>query len=406
MPVTTVHAEYAQTEDSWQRCRDVLGGSEAVKAQGERYLPRLLGQSTITFEGRVINEYESFKMRALFYEATGRTLQGLLGALFRRDPQVSVPEPMLLQLDDVTGTGIPFNAFAQTIAQEVISTGRYGVLVDLPSDAITAPQPYWCAYRAEAITNWRMEPRDGVQVLTLVVLKEEIEEVASDGFDIETTPQYRVLRLDDDGWYAVELWRPDASRQDRWVMIERLEPTIRGQRLPVIPFVFFGPTSLLPTVERPPLLGIVEVNLSHYRSSADLEHGRHFCGLPTAWVAGFPTETQLKIGSAVAWVSDNVQAKAGMLEFTGQGLGALEKALDEKEAKMAALGARMLENPRAGVEAAETIRLRTQGEHNFLETLAKTLSRGLTLLLQAHAAWMALPEGADISCEVNTDFVN
>src|SRR5262245_44710194 len=107
MPVTTTHAEYAQYHESWQRCRDVLAGSDAVKAQGERYLPRLLGQGIVVFEGRQLNEYEVYKQRADFYEATGRTLQGLLGALFRRDPQVTVPEAMRPQLDDVTGTGIP-----------------------------------------------------------------------------------------------------------------------------------------------------------------------------------------------------------------------------------------------------------------------------------------------------------
>src|SRR5206468_661127 len=135
-----------------------------------------------------------------------------------------------------------------------------------------------------------------------------------------------------------------------------------------IPFTFVGATSLSPNVDKPPLLDLVEVNLSHYRSSADLEHGRHYTALPTPWVSGMRPDSNLRIGAGVAWVLEDPTAKAGMLEFTGQGLQALEKALESKEKQMAVLGARLLEMQPRLQETAEAVRLRHNGDAATLST--------------------------------------
>ena len=45
MPVNSTHAEYESGAAQWSRARDVLAGEDAVKAAGERYLPRLDSQS-------------------------------------------------------------------------------------------------------------------------------------------------------------------------------------------------------------------------------------------------------------------------------------------------------------------------------------------------------------------------
>jgi hypothetical protein len=417
VPVTTTHPDYtgyanAATafgstllEAPWPRCRDAVAGSDTIKAKEEIYLPRLSGQTIYVQDGRRIDQYRNYLQRALWYNATARTLQGLIGALFRKAPVFDVPAVVREHLGDITGQGVPATAFAQMIGEEVLTTGRYGVLVDIDPDDQVAPRPWWIGYQAEQITNWRTQIIGGQQVLTLVVLKETIEVLNDDIFEIETETQYRVLSLDADGMYRIDLWRQADTRSDHWTSRETFQPAIRGSRLNYIPFVFFAPSSLRPAIEKPPLLDLVDINLSHYRSSADLEHGRHFCGLPTAWVAGFPVDTTLMIGSETAWVSSETNARAGFLEFTGQGLGALEKALEEKEAKMAAVGARLLEAPRLGVESAETIRLRTAGEHNFLQTTASTLSMGLTKLLQFHAAWMRM-DNALVTAKVNDDFID
>jgi hypothetical protein len=200
------------------------------------------------------------------------------------------------------------------------------------------------------------------------------------------------------------VWRQvDKNDADSWAPVAEYVPKLKGQPLDSIPFCFIGPNTILPDVEKLPSEDLVDVNLSHYRSSADLEHGRHYTALPTVWVAGFPTEgTELRIGSQTAWITDRTDAKAGILEFTGQRLGALEKALSQKEAMMAALGARLLEDPKRAAEAAEAIRLRLGGEQVALTTIANTASLALTIVLQWFADWAGA--SGNVTVRLSTEF--
>ena len=405
MPVTTKHHLYDKRKLDWDQCRDAAEGSRAIKEGAETYLPKLTEQTQA--------EYDAYKMRALWYGATARTIQGLTGSIFRKPLQLELPAPLDDHAKDITLTGVTLESFCKKAVEAVLTFGRYGILVDMPKEEPGAlpeqNRPYWAPYTAENITNWQTARVGGETVLTMVVLYEDhLEANPTDPFEVKCVPQYRVLRLINKE-YVVEIWRKkttaaDAEKSD-WILHETISPTFRGKPLEYIPFCFLGATDLEPTPEKPPLLDLVDVNLSHYRSSADLEHGRHFTALPTAWVAGFPTEeTKLRIGSETAWVSDKPEAHCGMLEFTGQGLGALEKALEHKEALMAILGARMLEPQKKSVEAADTHTARQAGETSALQSLAGSVELGFQKCLTWHARWMGQEE-PEITCEVNKVFV-
>lgn len=401
MPVTTVHPEVTRRQAQGQRCRDTNEGEDAVKAAGVQYLPRLSKQSSA--------EYEAYKGRALWYGATSRTVQGLSGAVMRKDPKLVVPDAMQAQLDDITLTGTPATTFIKDLLNEVLITGRAGVLIDMPPPEVVDEQgmsrPYWVIYQAEQITNWKLTTVGGVPKLTMVVLLEQVESPGEDEFEQVCVPQYRVLSLDESGIYTVRLFQQlvkQGSRTNEFVQVSELTPVFRGTPLTSIPFCCLGPCTLDACPEKPPLLDLVNVNLSHYRSSADLEHGTHFTALPTPYITGVPKETTVAIGSATAWVLEDPNARCGMLEFTGQGLGAIEKRCDVKEKQMAILGARMLEQQKLGVEAAETLLMRNAGERSSLQSIAVTLGLGIEKLLKWHAAWIGAPTDA-ISAGINTE---
>ena len=77
MPVNSTHPDYDANLPAWLRARDVFAGEDAVKAGGEKYLPRLEDQSVV--------EYEAYRMRASFLNAAGRTCEGFAGLVFRRE---------------------------------------------------------------------------------------------------------------------------------------------------------------------------------------------------------------------------------------------------------------------------------------------------------------------------------
>lgn len=410
MPVDQRHPSYAAAHARWVRCRDVAGGEEAVKARRTDYLPALEGQS-----GGDDPAYLRYLARAQFFPAYERTVEGLLGSVLRRPPQLEVPDVLRPHLDDLTLAHEPLESFVFTALSEVLSVGRGLGMVDWRAEDGTSAgargRPYWLWYPAEAVINWREAWVGGWWQPTLVVLREVEEREDADGFGMEEVETYREFRLKTapSGATAATttLWRRSPDGRD-W----RPGPTEflvrRGRPLPFLPLVFFGPRGTRAAVERPPLLALADVSLSLYRTLADLEHGRHFTALPTPWVTGWTnTGAPLTIGSGQAWVFPPPEAKVGMLEFTGQGLGALERAAEDKRRQLAVLGARLLEEQPRGAETAEAVRLRHAGEHASLSVLTGAVSLGLTRLLRQHAYWLgddrAMTEPG-IGCELNRQF--
>lgn len=428
MPVDSKHPSYQKLIFQWKKCRDSVEGQEAIKSGGQLYLPQL--------EGQVDYEYESMKARALFYGAADRTVKALTGAVMRRPPRVQFPdvksqaEPEKNFLDRVGARGEPFDLICKKIVEEVVTTGRLGVYVDSDTENDPGADPYLCIYFAENIINWGERNVRGRQILEFVVLLEDNPVRGAsdntDGFEYRRKERWRVLQLEDidtpnpklhvtvyersdqsDDEDKEGMDTPDETDQGQqnFNMVFDAYPTFRGGK-PVhyIPFRFINPSDNTTEIEKPPILDLVNVNLAHYINSCDLEHGLHFTALPTAWAAGFdPVSSRLRIGSSVCWVSENVQARAGFLEFSGNGLGAIEKAMNKKEKYMAILGARLLEEQKADSEAAAALRLRHSGEESVLQHIVRSIDEGLEQALHWLAEWMG-EDTTGISCKLNDEF--
>lgn len=394
------HAAYKANIGLWSKCRTVAAGEEAVKAAGARFLRRLGNQDD--------EAYESYKDRALFYEATGRTVQGMVGALCGREPELVGPKSKesFEFFSDIFPYSVPVKTFLRQVAEEVIITGRCGVLVDASADG---GDPYLSLWQAEDIINWRSAFVDGRDTVVMVVLREPYSEHGT--YAAEEKTRYRVLRLVPDGdglVYEQQVFAKLKPEDENYSPIgEPMRPTSGGKTMAVIPFYFINAGGTTPDVERPPINSLVNTNVSHYKTSADLEHGRHFTGLPTAWIAGFPESEDKKfvIGSHVAWVSSDVNAKAGFLEFTGQGLSELRLASDEKAGYMSILGARLLEAPRKQSESADNQKIKRSGESNILAGIADAISEGMTLAAKFCAEWRGLNGHEDVKIELQKEYM-
>lgn len=398
MPVNTEHEDFKKSKNRWQICRDAIAGEDVVKQRGTAYLPRLEGQSN--------DDYNAYKMRAMYFNATGRTKDGIVGMIFRKDPIVSGTNDRKTLEIRVTKYGKSLLGLSRLLTGEIMSVGRVGVLLDAPNaNNGRTGQASFAVYTTESIKNWEtyINPVSGFEQLTMVVLEEIIKEVkVTDKFYLEEKVQYRVLELTN-GVYTQTIYAIEGGVEKKGVTVT---PRANGRTMDYIPFKFISISGATNgEIVKPPLYDIATVNMSHYRSSADLEHGRHFTGLPTAWVAGFPKDTILQVGSGVAWVSEDPKATAGYLEFTGQGLMALENAMKEKSKIMAILGARLLEEQQTKTsEAVDTHRLRKAGENNIVAIIAKSISGGITDILSWMQDWrVGFPKNLKI--ELNTDYV-
>lgn len=403
--VDTKHDDYDAAAALWRKCRDAIAGQEAVQAAGEAYLPRLTEQTD--------REYQAYKARALVYNATGRTHDGLTGLIFRRPPAFDLPQSASFLLDDADTSGTPLTAFCERVVDELMATGRVGLLADYPpmqvartmaDERAAGARPYITMYAAESIINWRYERIGNRNQLTLAVLAETHRE--PDRYAMHAIPQLRVLQLVG-GVYTVEIWRKRkaAAGKEAWQLEEQIAPQMRGRPVPFIPFLICGPMGVSHEVCKPPLLDLVNINLSHYMTTADYEHGLHFTGLPTPVITGHQADDGAKfaLGSAVVHVLPNPEAKAFFMEFAGSGLENLSKRLAEKESMMAALGARMLAPEKRQAEAAETAAIHRSGENSVLASIAVAAGQALSVALSWCLQFAGIEQKA--KAELNTDYL-
>lgn len=404
MSVDHQHSKYAAAAPKVRRCRDAVEGQDAVHEAGELYLPRLKDQTD--------QDYKAYVQRASYFNATGRTLEGLVGMVFRKAPEIIAPAAMQAIVDDIDLAGCTLSGLAIEIVEEVLEAGRVGVLVEYPqvieqplNQAQAAAQnlrPYATVYEHESIINWKVARVNNTMQPVLVVLTEEVE-TGGDGFEDKCEKQIRALQLTEQG-YQQQLYRKNSKGE--WVEFEApIIPLMNGKPLPFIPFYPFAAGENELNCEEPPILDLADLNLAHYRVSADYEHGCHFTGLPMLFIAGVTLgeNEKVSVGSQTALVTDNPQADGKFIEFSGQGLGALEKNLDRKEKQMAAIGARMLESQKSGVESQGAMEMRSNGESSVLASLANTISRGMSAMLAFMAQWEGV--AGECSIKLNTDYL-
>ena len=396
MAVDSKHPLYERWLSFWQQCRDVRAGAAAVKETGERALPKPGGMSD--------QAYSAYKMRAQVYGAFARTVDGLLGCLFRSPPSVTASNDLTGELEDVTLLGQDLTAFATHLLGELLTTGRAALMLDVLVDDSNNPRPYWKVLTAEQVIAWERSQGQ----LRRIVWKESIVEADAEG-EYREKERLKIAALIE-GVYVLKTYEKQevadglGTRQD-WVLLNESTPLHNGEPLDHIEMLI---VDLVPSAganpAEPPLLALSDAVIGHYQLSADLRHALHYTALPTPWISGRGTGDgePLRIGSMTAWDLP-AGAEVGMLEFTGPGVEAIASEMTRAEQHMAALGARLLAEPNRSAETAETTRIKSAAETSILMGMVATASSALTQMLRWHAVWLGESED-DVSVDLNKEF--
>ena len=393
----TEHKDFAIYKDDYLDLSHFFAGERKVKEQGERYTPRLEGHS---LKDGLYNQYKEF---GILYNSLHRTRQGLKGAILRKPIDIQFPESSKPLLNSIMLNGASFSDLTRQTCDAVLGYGRCGILVDVNE----AEEPYAAFYNALSILSWPSIRKKDVK--QEIILSEMIEKPSVEDPDkTEFIPQLRVLAIDEAGYYVVNVYQEDKANKGNWILVDGPRyPTYKGKLLDYIPFVFFGSSSNVPTPSRPPLLDLLNLLKGHWKLTVAYQYGLHFAGLPTPCFAGFDFEegSQIKLGPGACHHSSNENAKAWYLQTGGTGLAEMERGLDRLESQMAVTGARLLETQRPGVEAAETVRLRSSGDSATLADIAGNIENGLTKVLIYIGFWKGINE-KDCMAGLNKDFVS
>lgn len=340
--------------ERWELVRDIIAGDQVLKEDG-CYLP-YLNPHDQSDENKARNA--AYVKRAVFYGVTARTLDGLLGLAFRKDPRTELPPKLMHLQKNADGAGNSIYQQSQSVLASVLALGRHGLYVDYDE---TDSQPVIKSYRAEDIINWRAS--NGM--LSLVVLAEEVEQ--PDGFGLNVIKQYRELALED-GRFICRVHRPF----DKGFEIKETVPRSTSKTsFNFLPFQFVGAQNNDFSIDKSPLYDLACLNLAHFRNSADYEDSVFFNGQAQPYIAGLTEEWRdhlekdgrAYIGSRYAFLLP----QGGAFGFAQPQPNTLvREAMGHKERQMVALGARLLDPDAVATTA-------TQNE-NDRETTTSVLS--------------------------------
>lgn len=409
--VTFTRSEYTAAQYRWRLVRDVCKGSETVKAAGDYYLPRP-NASDKSQDNR--DRYDAYKKRAVFYNATGRTKHSLVGAVFRTWPTLTVPGALGYVTKDIDGQGVSVYQQSQSVIGHLLEVGRHGLLVDYAAveagtvskadEQAGRARANVASYPAESIINWKTRQVGGQHLLSLVVLREKVDVDTDDGFGSEQVVQYRVLRLDASGVYTQEVWEEGSSKTE--MTVAPFAPLNgAGQPWRIIPFQFLGSENNDTSIDDSPLYDMAEVNIGHYRNSADYEEAAYLVGQPQPWMSGLDEQWRdhlekagIFLGSRAPWLLP-VNGACGV--WQAQPNTVAKEAMDAKKQDMVSLGARLIERGSA-VKTATQADNDSAAEHSVLSLVVSNVSEAYSQCL----AWMAefVNAPGEVVYKLNQDF--
>lgn len=425
MPVSTQHELYEKSIDIRQLVRDCVSGEQAIKsasktgdqsrgltvsARGTKYLP-VPNPSDNSAEN--LARYDAYRDRASFKNYTAATLEGLRGMAFRRPPIIDLPDSLDYLNDNATGDGLNLSQLAQFSFSEVCAVGGMFLLVDCPNvkQGLTLAEKialnaraFIKPYTAESLINWRETIINGQKVLELAVLKEEVSIYSDDEYEPEKLTYHRVLLLEG-GVYKQRLYNED----DELVMQgdnEEIIPLQNGKPLNHIPLYGIGAENNDFNPDKSPLLDIANLNIAHYRNSADYEESSFISGQPTLAISGL-TQTWLDdvlggnftVGSRGA-IPLPVDGDAKLLQAEPNQMP--RQGMLDKQSEMISLGARIIQDSK-GNETAEAAKIRFAGQNSKLAAIITNIEIAIQKCIEQVALFEAV-ELNEYKFELNKQF--
>ena len=397
-PATT-SAAYDRMIPRWDLLDAVLGGTEALRAAAELYLPRHEAESDVNYKQRL----ESAVLENL-YELT---LDGLAGKPFKQDINVNEDVPVQIRddiLPDVDLQGKKLDIFLADWFRLGVHKGFAHVLVDFPRPSLPANgeqrtladdrrenlRPYWVLVRPDNVIFLESKIVDGREILTHVRIRET--EVVRDGFAEMEIERIRVLEPG-----SVTLFKK--NEKGKWLEEDSWETGLK-----FIPMVTFYAAREDVALCKPPLMDLAYLNIAHWQSSSDQRHILTVSRFPLLAAKGVSeAEGKLKIGPNSLLSSENPDSEWYYVEHAGGAIAAGRTDLQDLRDSMTAYGAEFL-RAKPGTETATAAALDSAEASTPLGKMIKVFQDCAAIALDFTAAWMKIASGVGGTIEIPLDF--
>lgn len=386
-------AAYKAMCPRWEVINCLLGGTEAMRAAGTKFMPQHPEESDKRY-------FERLECNVLL-NMTELTLDSLAGQPFREAINTSDDVPPAIEeviFPDVDLQGNNLDVFCRQWFRDGLGKAFSHVLVEFPrvqpkedgkartleDDRKENLRPYWVHIPPENVIFAYAEMINGVETLLQVRIMESVTSLSADGWEEVCIPQIRVLTPG-----LVRLFQKQKVKggKEQWVEVEQW-PT----GLTYIPFVTFYADREDFMFGKPPLLDLAYLNVAHWQSSSDQRSVLTVARFPMLAASGVDMDdpgTKIVVGPYQLLASPAAEGKFYYVEHGGAAIDSGQKDLEALEKRMSAYGGQFLVE-RSGNATATARALDSAESSSDLQSIVLVFQDAVAQVIQITSDWMKL----------------
>lgn len=397
-PATESNA-YMVMKPRWAKMEALVGGTEAMRAAGETYLPRHAQELPERYAERL--------GVATLLNITELTLESLVGRPFSDPVMLSedMPQEIKEVMEDVDLQGNNIDVFARRWFREGLLKAFAHVLVEFPrlepnedgsprtleDDRRDRVRPYWVFIKPENLIFAHVELRQGREVVTHARFLEETVEMV--GFAEVTKRRIRVF---EPGIQVIYEEVEDEKGKTKWIEVDRIPVD-----LPFVPLVTFYAAKDGPMLGKPPLMDLADINIAHWQSGSDQRSVLTVARFPMLARSGASEDEDddITVGP-YKWLStSDPNGKFYYVEHSGKAIKSGKEDLEDLVAQMSHYGAEFLKK-QPGRQTATARALDSAEATSPLQDMTIRFMDAVDHALWMTSQWMKLPKAGTVKISV------
>ena len=411
--VATTSLSYDSMSKKWELIFDLLGGTQAMRDAGTRWLPKMSGEEQKQYDVRLASSFLFNGYRDAVRKLVSRPFSRAV--VLRGDEHI--PEHLQVIEDDVDLTGKSLTALGREMMSSALHCGVDHLLIDYfrsngteskAKELQIGMRPLLVHVPAQNLIAWRIESDEygRSKLVQIRILEERIE---PDGEYGEIPVKYiRVFNLD--SW---ELWRFSDARSTGqrssgktkdWVLVEGGKNSFG--RIPLLTWYTYR-TGFM--TGEPPLDDLAWTNLAHWQSYSDQRSILQFARVGILFGSGITAEDlkrhggKITIGPNRTIISSDEKANLKYVEHSGAAIGAGRDDLNDLQDRMELLGLMPLVQRTGSVTATERS-INEARSSNDLQAWTNELESVLTQAFHYAAKWRAQDLSDEFAVDIFSDW--
>jgi len=398
MKVNDTDPRVSAMQPDWELIETLLGGTRAMRAAGEKYLPRWSLEDRADYDARL-------KLATLF-PATDETIRQLTGRVFGDevgDDEVLawIKDEVWPNMDMQDANG---HVFARAWFRAGLSFGLAHVLVEAPlapevrtqaDQRASGVRPYCILLTPGRVLGWKIGDDNKLAQLRVTWSRTQPGE-----FGDEIVPQIRVYDAMPGAPVSVRTFEKVRTNDGKhqWALVEQV--TMGVDAIPLATF-YTGKTE--PMCAIPPLRELAYLNAKHWAKQCSNDSLIDVASVPILCAIGIDDEkTSIPIGAKAAVRISNPQGKLMFVEHSGQAIGAGRQSLLDLEQQMKAIGAKLIE-PGAATKTATQAGEEAAQSNSVLAGWVRDFADAMAALLDVIASYRGDAEGGKVTIHADLD---